>query len=102
MHSPAGATAPRLGGTTHFSLARRPLSRVARRNWGHGSATRWSSTRSAIRRVTRVTQEDECTVSFATKIWAKTKEFDDLAVLDPAPPRAGLEPGHFDQRLESV
>ena len=28
-----------------------------------------------MHRVTRVTQEDECTVSFATKIWAKTKEF---------------------------
>jgi uncharacterized protein YndB with AHSA1/START domain len=30
---------------------------------------------SFMHRVTRVTQEDECTVSFATKIWAKTKEF---------------------------
>jgi uncharacterized membrane protein len=29
-----------------------------------------------MHRVTRVTQEDECTVSFATKIWAKTKEFE--------------------------
>ena len=28
-----------------------------------------------MHRVTRVTQEDECTVSFATKIWGKTKEF---------------------------
>lgn len=28
-----------------------------------------------MHRVTRVTQEDDCTVSFATKIWAKTKEF---------------------------
>jgi uncharacterized membrane protein len=28
-----------------------------------------------MQRVTRVTQEDECTVSFATKIWGKTKEF---------------------------
>jgi uncharacterized membrane protein len=28
-----------------------------------------------MHRVTRVTQEDNCTVSFATKIWAKTKEF---------------------------
>ncbi|HEX5193926.1 MAG TPA: SRPBCC family protein [Solirubrobacteraceae bacterium] len=30
---------------------------------------------SFMHRVTRVSQEDECTVSFATKIWAKTKEF---------------------------
>jgi uncharacterized membrane protein len=28
-----------------------------------------------MHRVTRVTQEDPCTVSFATKIWGKTKEF---------------------------
>jgi uncharacterized membrane protein YgcG len=28
-----------------------------------------------MHRVTRVTQEDPCTVSFAVKIWAKTKEF---------------------------
>jgi uncharacterized membrane protein len=28
-----------------------------------------------MQRVTRVTQEDDCTVSFATKIWGKTKEF---------------------------
>jgi uncharacterized membrane protein len=28
-----------------------------------------------MHRVTRVTQEDECTVSFATKIWGVTKEF---------------------------
>jgi uncharacterized membrane protein len=28
-----------------------------------------------MHRVTRVTQEDECTLSFATKIWGKTKEF---------------------------
>jgi uncharacterized membrane protein len=28
-----------------------------------------------MHRVTRVTQDDECTVSFATKIWGKTKEF---------------------------
>ena len=30
---------------------------------------------SFMHRVTRVSQEDDCTVSFATKIWAKTKEF---------------------------
>src|SRR6185437_7128489 len=30
---------------------------------------------SFMHRVTRVTQEDDCTVSFATKIWGKTKEF---------------------------
>jgi uncharacterized membrane protein len=30
---------------------------------------------SFMHRVTRVSQEDECTVSFATKIWGKTKEF---------------------------
>ena len=29
-----------------------------------------------MHRVTRVTQEDECTVSFATKIWGKTKQFE--------------------------
>jgi uncharacterized membrane protein len=28
-----------------------------------------------MHRVKRVTQEDDCTVSFATKIWGKTKEF---------------------------
>jgi uncharacterized membrane protein len=28
-----------------------------------------------MHRVTRVTQEDDCNVSFATKIWGKTKEF---------------------------
>jgi uncharacterized membrane protein len=28
-----------------------------------------------MHRVTRVTQEDDCTVGFATKIWGKTKEF---------------------------
>ena len=28
-----------------------------------------------MHRVTRVTQDDQCTVSFATKIWGKTKEF---------------------------
>ncbi len=28
-----------------------------------------------MHRVTRVTQEDDCTVSFASKIWGKTKEF---------------------------
>jgi uncharacterized membrane protein len=28
-----------------------------------------------MHRVTRVTQEDDCEVSFATKIWGKTKEF---------------------------
>jgi hypothetical protein len=28
-----------------------------------------------MHRVTRVTQEDDCTLSFAVKIWAKTKEF---------------------------
>jgi uncharacterized membrane protein len=29
-----------------------------------------------MHRVTRVTQTDDCTVSFATKIWGKTKEFE--------------------------
>jgi uncharacterized membrane protein len=29
-----------------------------------------------MHRVTRVTQQDDCTVSFATKIWGKTKEFE--------------------------
>src|SRR3954453_3711526 len=28
-----------------------------------------------MHRVTRVTQEDDCTISFASKIWGKTKEF---------------------------
>ena len=28
-----------------------------------------------MHRVTRVTQDDDCTISFATKIWGKTKEF---------------------------
>jgi hypothetical protein len=29
-----------------------------------------------MHRVTRVTQKDDCTISFATKIWGKTKEFE--------------------------
>ena len=29
-----------------------------------------------MHRVTRVTQKDDCTLSFATKIWGKTKEFE--------------------------
>src|SRR6476659_5452307 len=29
-----------------------------------------------MHRVTRVTQDDDCTVKFATKIWGKTKEFE--------------------------
>jgi uncharacterized membrane protein len=29
-----------------------------------------------MHRVTRVTQEDDCTVSFATKIWGRTREFE--------------------------
>jgi uncharacterized membrane protein len=29
-----------------------------------------------MHRVTRVTQEDDCSISFATKIWGKTKEFE--------------------------
>ena len=29
-----------------------------------------------MHRVTRVTKEDDCTVSFATKIWGKTKQFE--------------------------
>jgi len=29
-----------------------------------------------MHRVTRVTEDDDCTVSFATKIWGKTKEFE--------------------------
>ena len=29
-----------------------------------------------MHRVTRVTMDDDCTVSFATKIWGKTKEFE--------------------------
>ena len=29
-----------------------------------------------MHRVTRVTQDDECTVKFATKIWGKTKQFE--------------------------
>ena len=29
-----------------------------------------------MHRVTRVSQEDECTVSFATKIWTRTREFE--------------------------
>ena len=29
-----------------------------------------------MHRVTRVTQDDDCTINFATKIWGKTKEFE--------------------------
>ena len=42
-----------------------------------------------MHRVTRVTQDDECTVSFATKIWGKTKEFE-----------AGIETQRPDQRIK--
>jgi hypothetical protein len=37
--------------------------------------TQFSEWPTFMHRVTRVTQEDDCTVSFATKIWGKTKEF---------------------------
>jgi uncharacterized membrane protein len=42
-----------------------------------------------MHRVTRVTQEDDCTVSFATKIWGKTKEFE-----------AEIETQRPDQRIQ--
>jgi uncharacterized membrane protein len=42
-----------------------------------------------MHRVTRVTQEDECTISFATKIWGKTKEF-----------TAKIETQHPDERIK--
>jgi uncharacterized membrane protein len=42
-----------------------------------------------MHRVTRVTQEDDCTVSFATKIWGKTKEFS-----------ANIETQRPDQRIK--
>ncbi len=38
----------------------------------------WTSSRlwpNFMHRVTRVTQDDDCTFSFAAKIWGKTKEF---------------------------
>ncbi len=42
-----------------------------------------------MHRVTRVTQEDECSISFATKIWGKTKEF-----------KAKIETQRPDQRIK--
>jgi uncharacterized membrane protein len=42
-----------------------------------------------MHRVTRVTQEDDCTVSFQTKIWGKTKEF-----------RARIDTQRPDQRIK--
>ena len=42
-----------------------------------------------MHRVTRVTQEDDCTVSFATKIWGKTKQFE-----------ADIETQRPDQRIK--
>jgi uncharacterized membrane protein len=42
-----------------------------------------------MHRVTRVTKEDDCTVSFATKIWGKTKEF-----------QAEIETQRPDQRIK--
>ena len=42
-----------------------------------------------MHRVTRVTQEDDCTVSFATKIWGKTREF-----------RAEIETQRPDERIK--
>ena len=40
-----------------------------------------------MHRVTRVTQDDDCTVKFATKIWGKTKQFE-AEDRDPAARRA--------------
>jgi uncharacterized membrane protein len=34
-----------------------------------------------MHRVTRVTMDDDCTASFATKTWGKTKEFEARATL---------------------
>lgn len=42
-----------------------------------------------MHRVTQVSQEDDCTVAFATKIWGKTKEF-----------RARIEAQRPDQRIK--
>jgi uncharacterized membrane protein len=42
-----------------------------------------------MHRVTRVTQEDDCTVSFATKIWGKKKEF-----------KANIETQRPDERIK--
>jgi len=42
-----------------------------------------------MHRVTRVTQEDDCVVSFATKIWGKTKEF-----------KASIETQRPDERIK--
>ena len=42
-----------------------------------------------MHRVTRVSQEDDCTLSFATKIWGKTKEF-----------KADIETQRPDQRIK--
>src|SRR5829696_2397718 len=42
-----------------------------------------------MHRVTRVTQEDDCTIGFATKIWGKTKEFE-----------ANIETQRPDQRIK--
>jgi uncharacterized membrane protein len=42
-----------------------------------------------MHRVTRVTQEDDCSLSFATKIWGKTKEF-----------KAKIETQRPDQRIK--
>jgi uncharacterized membrane protein len=42
-----------------------------------------------MHRVTRVSQEDDCTVNFATKIWGKTKEF-----------TANIETQRPDQRIK--
>jgi uncharacterized membrane protein len=38
--------------------------------------TRYEDWPTFMHRVTRVTQDDPCTVKFATKIWGKTKEFE--------------------------
>jgi uncharacterized membrane protein len=42
-----------------------------------------------MHRVTRVTQEDDCSISFATKIWGKTKEF-----------KASIETQRPDERIK--
>jgi uncharacterized membrane protein len=42
---------------------------------GYNQWTQFEDWPEFMHRVTRVTQEDDCSVSFATKIWGKTKEF---------------------------
>jgi uncharacterized membrane protein len=55
----------------------------------HNQFTQFEDWPEFMHRVTRVTQEDDCSISFATKIWGKTKEF-----------KASIETQRPDERIK--